>query len=450
MRGSWGRAGVVVAAVGVAVAMAYAFEHQIAGSNGPSYWQWPFRRLPGWQLAAAMGPALAIGIAARAMHARPSWRPSAPWVLALAFLWLELGIAGAGDVEYDLRRIERIVLSHNATSYWTAAVDLVRDWDAPWLSEWPQRMAEWPLHARNKPPGPVLFYVAMHSLASDRGAFLGGLAIELLAALVVPASYALSRTLGGSPRAALETASLAALSPALSLVAPEFDQLYPLLTIAAAGTWVHALQRGSIPAAALTGLAMFVATFAAFHLAALGLPLAVLAVISARRDGHPRRIAALAAIALATFLAAHALVRAVWSYDALAVLRQALDDMRTMSAYGERVGSESRLFDLTDFALGLGWPTFVAAIAAVFLVRSPASANARALAIAGIALLLALAGGRLLPSETARTWMFVGPLLLPLAGAHLASSSALQRRAILVAALVFLGFTARNLVFIAV
>jgi hypothetical protein len=160
-------------------------------------------------------------------------------------------------------------------------------------------------------------------------------------------------------------------------------------------------------------------------------------------------VARLAAIALGTFLLAHLILRMATRYDVIAVFREALADRRTMSAYAESVGSASRLFDLTDFALGLGWPTAIVALGAL-TENAPGDRSARHLAIAGWTTVLALAMLRLLPTETARTWAFLMPLFFPATGAWLDRRTPLQRRLFVVAAGAILIATARNLVFVAV
>lgn len=437
---------VVVTTLAVAGWLASALEAHVPEAAGPEYWRWPFRTL-GWSaLRWAFLPVLAL--AALAHRARGARTGAALALITVAFVWVELAIAGATDGDYSLRRLERIVASSQATSYWTAAQTLLRDPAEAWLGEWASRMRDWPLHARNKPPGPVLVYVVMHALAEDRGAFLGAIVVAALAACCIPAAYAFARSLGGTRDAALETALVAALAPGLALITPELDQLYPMFTIAAAASWTCALRRGSPVAAMLTGVAMAAATFFAFHLAALGLPLAALGAARAVRTRRVAPVVGLAVVAVVTFVVVHAAVRIRTGYDALAVLEQGLADRATMSAYHARVGPESRLYDLTDFALGLGWPTAIVVLAAITHTRVPR--ETRAVATSGLLLAGTLAALRLLPTETARTWMFLQPLLWPAAGAYLARASAAERLVVRGMALVLLVAIARNLVFIAV
>lgn len=415
-------------------------------ASGPEYWRWGFRALPWARIAWALVPGLALAALAWRAHRKPQHAPMAPWLLAAGFLWAELAIAGATESGFSLRRIERIVSSPVATSYWNAALELVQRQHEGWLEDWAIYMEGWPLHARNKPPGPVLFYVVMHVLAEERGTFLGALVVMSLAATVVPATYALARSLGGSPDAGLFAACCAAIAAGPTLICPELDQIYPLLTIGMVGAWAEALRRRSAIAAALTGALMFVATCFAFHLVALGLPLVVLALLHVRRERSVMATLVLASVALSVFSSAHAVLALGWGYDVLAVLGQALDDMRSMSAYHARVGPESRVFDVVDFALGLGWPSLIAAIA--LLVHPRAPLQLRDVALGGAVLVVTLAGLRLLPTETARTWMFVQPFFHVGAGAYLASVGRTERAWTLGLGLAILAITARNLVFV--
>jgi hypothetical protein len=433
----------------VAVSLGALFELQVPGSNGPSYWRWSFLAREPTRFAAVVLPAIGLAVVAWRARRRPRGHARALIGLTLAFLWLELGMVGLDDHQYDLRRVARIVASPTATSYWTAALDLLATHRTGWLEHWHAWMPTWPLHARNKPPLPVLFYAAMHALADREGALIGGLLILLTTTCVLPVTYRVALRLGLTPSAALRSAGVAGLCPTLSLIAPEFDQIYPLITLVAIAAWWDALRRGSALGACSTGLALFVATSFAFHLAVLGLPLAVLAVLEVRDRRAVRGVARLAAIALGTFLLAHLILRMATRYDVIAVFREALADRRTMSAYAESVGSASRLFDLTDFALGLGWPTAIVALGAL-TENGAGDRSARHLAIAGWTTVLALAMLRLLPTETARTWAFLMPLFFPAAGAWLDRRTPLQRRLFVVAAGAILIATARNLVFVAV
>ncbi len=110
------------------------------------------------------------------------------------------------------------------------------------------------------------------------------------------------------------------------------------------------------------------------------------------------------------------------------------------------IGPESRFYDVTDFAFGLGWPCLVAAIAGMLALRR--HGWARRVAFTGVALVATLALGRLLPTETARTWIFLGPLLTPVAGAWISRGSLDERILYFVAAACAIAATAHRVAFV--
>lgn len=451
----------VALALGAALVMAALVLLHAPGANGPAYWVWPWRRL---DALLVYPPLLAAAIpfaAGQWVYLRdPSRRRAALALVALsATAMMLVAVTRTGGLE----RVVQIVQHPLTTSYFTDAVRITesgaaRGWQ--WLRWYPELMPQFHLHALTKPPAPVLYYLGfVEALGATRmAALVAGLVIAPLAALSVPATFAVLRRTLGREDAAFAGASLLALCPGYLLFFPEFDQLYPVLACAMWGTWAAAVDGGRREMAAAFGGVLALVCFTSYSLLVLGALLLGYALLRiAERRATVAGVARLAAISLGTFAALNALLFLVLRYDAWAVFRQALRNQEELLKVIHRPYPATVLFDLTDFALGAAWVGAALAVLCFVPFRrgdgeaadEEGARSARRVAALCAGQLVLVAVIALLPGETARVWIFLLPLLMAPAGLELARWSPRARAAAYATAWLAAAVILQNMAFIA-
>jgi len=312
-------------------------------------------------------------------------------------------------------RIALVVEDPIITSYFTDALGFTGL--ADWLGNYPDRMSEFHLHSINKPPGPILYYASFLQWFEPRpAAFFGGLGVGVLAAACGPATFILMRRLGAPSDAAFHGASYAALCPGLVLFYPEFDQVYPLLAVLLLASWVLALERDRGRWSACFGAVLTAVAFTSYGLLVLGAFAFGYTVLFCIRDPKPPRRVSVAtrhvAIGLGTTACAYALLHALTGFDPFSTLSTAIENQARHAATLGRPWPATIPFDLLDFALGTGWLSFL--LIGQRLARwrrgTPQKLDWVVLLCLGQVLLVAVAG--LIPSETARVWLFMLPLFM--------------------------------------
>jgi hypothetical protein len=400
------------AALTVTIGIVFAilvFAH-LPGLNGPDYWIWHWQRR-GDVLRVVLLFALAAIPALVAQYVRSR----AMALLLVCASVVALQFAGSGGVA----RIERIAHDQLQTSYFTVADSIVKTPGIDWLGQYDELLRRAPQHATTKPPGPVAFYIAIIRLAgSARAPLVMAIAISLLSAAAVIATWWMARTLTDDDGVALETATLLTLAPSMTLFFLYLDPIYPLFACAMLATWWTALQRESRSAAAVFGLVLFATTMISYTLLVLGVPLAGMALMRWRR----RSTYELAAIALGVVMAMHALFALATGFNPISAFRTAL----AMQAYQlpllHRPWPKTIPFDLLDFFLGAAWVPLVPAICWIARRRDVTSW------LVVTPFVVAVTG--LIQAETARVWIFLLPLLFLPAARELRTWSARQRLAV--------------------
>jgi hypothetical protein len=443
------RFGTVVAA---AVGLFFLVRAHVEPLNGPEYWRWKWRELAPETVYPAMSLGLVLVLAALLLfERRPARRTAALHLLAGATLVIELASVLAQAGERGLLRVSDIVESAFATSYLTATSSFTSL--RPWLSSFDTILETLPLHANNKPPGPVLFYVVLKAINGDNlqaTALAGGLIIVVLAALAGPATYWMCRTLRFEPAAAFAAAAVMALSPGLCLFVPEFDQVWPLLTCALVAVWAVALERRSLAWAAGFGAALAAAAFIAFHVFALGLflgGLSVAALLRAQSGLSLKRLAAMALTALATFAVIYLMARLFLGYDLIRVLPAAMRN-------AEAIIPKSRIYpgtigwDFFDALLGFSWAASLVLFTSLVGVRAPGSRGRIGYALLAILQLAVIAVAGLYKGETARVCIYLFPLLAVAVGLELARWRLWQRAVFFAACTALTAAILENIVFI--
>lgn len=414
--------------VGAAAAYAGGLLLQVPGFNGPWYWTWRWRDLDLIRSALPFCVPLFGLLLVRATFDVPDGlaRPRR-LLIALAGAHFLSQLAGVMVDPAGFRLIGEIVRSANATSYYSDALK-IQD-----LGDFLSRFHELDLnlHSSTHPPGPILYYwVWIRLLGPDAGAVVGGCALGAIAAAGVPAVYALAGLWTSKVRDRLSAALAYALTPASILFFPEFDQVYPLLTIALIYFWVKSLEERPDYAWAF-GAALWVSTFFAYQLLTLGAFMALYtAYFLFRRDpSRPPRIRALAAgaIALGVWASLYALLYGLGGFRPLASFLHALAAQDVHARHFEiaRPYLDCVVLDLYDFLIG---GSLVSVLPLLYYLGGKGSAEpeerrAWALSLMGLLTILAVDLTGLLRAETARVWLYLQPLLALPVGLQIARMS---------------------------
>jgi len=408
----------------------------VDGINGPDYWRWPWRvnrgLVPYFVLLAAAIP-WAVGYFRFSLARASSAFPGLLLMMATVF-GLELVDRGLDMSPFDLTRIGSIIEEPGSTGYFTHAEELVQSGQTiyDFLHNYPHLMPTFTLHARNKPPGSILFYVPFLRLANtwDGAALRAGLLIALLATLSVPATYLMVRELTGDRSAAFTSAACMALSPGLILFVPEFDQFYPAYSCALIILWARALGTGHIRYGMGFGLLFALICFQTFNLLVMGVFVAGYSVlfISGRlrlansTDSRSRALHIVLRQTLAgglTFAGFYLLLWLWCGFNPVQTLITGITNHSQDMPGTHRTWPRTILFDLTDFALGAGWITAVLAGYYCWLLRCPINQARRGIIFLCLLQPFSVGLVGLLQGETARVWLFMLPMLLLPAGLEL-------------------------------
>jgi hypothetical protein len=313
---------------------------------------------------------------------------------------------------FDL--IRRIVISPGATSYFTDAVQIggLRDW----LQHFHQLRLGF--HSSTHPAGPVLFYYAYVKLFGASAApMLGGWTVGLLASAGVPVLYRFSALWTEDARTRLTACTLYVLLPAVTLFFPEFDQVYPLLTMGLAIFWVKALHEPGFGSWIVAGAILFLTTFLAYNLLLFGaFPVyyGLYWIWRAENRREARQVLARGtAIVLGTVVALYAVLWAASGYNPIASLQRSLAIQDLFALTMHRPYATFIFFDVYDLFLGAGMLAFLLLL--FHWRRQLNSWDPRrpdiAMTLISMATILTVDLSGLLRGETARVWLFLQPLL---------------------------------------
>lgn len=416
------------------------------GMNGPAYWKWEWRRLEPLQVYVLLPlAAVPIFVAQWLDGARTRRRVISLVLLTVGTLTLRYASVLVQTRQPSFQRIETVIRSDAATSYYTDALGLSRI--DGWFGAYDQvlRLPGLHLHTISKPPGPVLFFSTMIRMCGDSAPaiHIAAAIMGLLAALAVPATYLLLRRLTPNSDAALCGASYLALAPGFVLFFPMFDPIYILLSCGLIGFWARAVDDRSTAAAVGMGLVLALVCVVTFNVLVVGFFCAVYPIV-VRRAGAGT-VFRQAGIVLLTMAAALGCLWLVTGYNPIATFESAWHNQHALlTRYADqRPYPKTVLFDLTDFALGSGWSS-IALVILYFLGQRP-QLGVVCLGLAQIGLVAVLG---LLQAETARVWNFMLPLLVLPIGLELAGWPARYRAAALIALLAVTCAVSQNMKFI--
>ena len=446
--------------VGAAAFFLFALLTHRFAVNNEYYFLWVWRRLP-WRIYWINLP-----LSVPFFFAQYIFRRGArSHFFALALLWLScfLLMLGCAACELDppsLGRVAQIVLNPFDTGFFLDARDLKLNGISihDLLQHYPNILPQLTGHARNKPPGVILFHSAVISLmgAGTNGALTSGIVIGMLAALGPAAVYVFIRYFTGDRDAAFTGASFMALCPGPLIFFPVFDQIYPLLTAGITILWARAIDRDRLGDSIALGILAALVTLTTYLLALLGFFLIGYAALRIwiKPRARPRRILLHAAVAIAAFVGFYLVLCAVSGFDPVATFRRAIYVERVTStqwyavtAHRPRLLPGTIPWDFYSFAIGSGWISY---LLAAFYFMSTASDPGRRrrlpIALLCIAQLLLVAVTNLVPGENWRVWIFMMPMLILPVALELKTWSFAQRCTVYIALLLLTLAICQNLI----
>lgn len=428
----------VLLVVCVAVLVGILVISHVPGLNGPWYWQWPWRRLDPLRVFPALLAAAVPFFIGQLVYATGTRRgtPALALMMLSTFAMQVIGL-GIQEDSFRLEGIFRIIQHPLATSYFTDAVRLKASAVTAtpgWLALFPDLLPQFHLHSLTKPPGPILYHLGfIHTFGpSNEAALRGGLFIGVLATLGIPATYYLIKILGEQPGPAFHGASFFALSPAIVLFFPSFDQVYPVFACLMLVTWVRVVDAGTYRHTVMFGLSLAAALFFSYSLLVLGTFLAGIAALRLLdRRATLATVVRLSAVAFGVVGIVYLGLWALTGFDPTATFRAALRNQEVLLTQIHRPYPQTVLFDLLDFALGAGWISFLltAFFVSARLRTGQNDARFRIVLLCILQFLIVAVTG-LLPGETARVWLFMLPLLMLPVGLELARWRLRQRMAV--------------------
>ena len=417
----------IVLAVGVAFFLGVAFaKSPLNGFSRLTGWEWPWRNDIELlrSIAFLLVPFALIDFVLRKAEGRP---PTHAWIyvgILTAGNFLMQAMALLAEPE-GFGLLQRIVQSPVATSYFTDAERIAGL--AAWLRHFDQ--ASLAFHSSTHPPGPVLFYfVFLKLFGAPLGSLIGGCVVGALGSLGVAVAYAFAGLWTDDKRAKLTVCALYALLPALTLFFPEFDQVYPILSMLLILFWCRALQserKISWEAFGL-GVILFTAVFFAYNLLSIGAFLAYYAIYWMWRQGWSgasfAKMAKNSGIAGGVCGGAYALLWLGAGYNPIGAFRHALAYQKVYASLLHRDYWNFMLCDPYDFLLGAGMMALP--LLAFYLYRAIRNLDGGkeeiALSLIGLTTILTVDLTGVLRGEAARVWLFLQPLLIVPAALELA------------------------------
>jgi hypothetical protein len=261
----------------------------------------------------------------------------------------------------------------------------------------------------------VYYYGFLKLFGPDVGAFLGGCSVGLLASLGCVVMYHFAGLWTTDRRTRLTASAFYTLIPGLTVFFPEFDQIYPILSMLIVLTFVRSLE---IPASwykysIACGALIFLATFFAYNLLTIGAFPVIYSLywLWTRRADRTASIAILrsSVVVLTSAVLLYFLLWVTTGYNAPAALRHSLQGMHGGNEALGRPYWSSIFTDLYDFALGAG---IIGLVVLFFSLRQwRRDPGSTALTLIGLATILTVDLSGLLRGETARTWLFLQPFL---------------------------------------
>jgi hypothetical protein len=377
---------------------------RVPAFHGPSYWRWGFLDYP-------LLPFLVCSLVAGALLLLAYRRRS---VVLLALTQLFLLVSYSSQVKDPLHKIDWCIRDPRIGSYYTEAAR-IRGFST-WMSRFVEMQPEMAMHAKTHPPGPIIYYYFFVRLfGSQSAALAGAFVLGLLVCLGAPGLYLLTRQITADPDAAWLAGAAWAVLPAHVVIFPDLDVLYPLFTIGMLYCWMRALQSGQVGWAVAVGVIAFGALMMTHAFVVLAAFFVLSALLAARYRPAFSGLAVLGSLFL--------LLYAVFGYNHWAELSSAVRSQNKFaSGWFIRPYHLTIFWDLYDFFLAAGWVPLGILIMGLGRWRrcwATLPASLRMFLPAALLGLLSVDVSGALRAETARVWMFLQPLVIPLVGVEL-------------------------------
>lgn len=359
-----------------------------------------------WRPRVGPGTALAVVVAAlgawqgAALAGRLPWRWLLPvtwvcglgWMLPLALVDGEAGIARILDYEYEYLGTARTTTDFRAT-----------------LEEYVDRIPyahpdNWPVHIAGHPPGALLFFVGLVRVGLGSG-LTAGLVVTAVAATTPLAVLVTARALDAE-RAARTALPFLVLGPVAVWEAVSADAMFAAVAAWGIATLAVAARRRSVTWAMVAGLLLGYCVMLSYGLPLLGV-LAV-AVLLAARTWFPLPFAAAAALAVVLAFAAAGFV---W-WEALPVLHERYWDGvagRRPTVYWLWANLAALVFCAGPL---LGAALASSARAMAQAVRRPSRQPVAALVLAGVLMVVLADLSLMSKAEVERIWLPFVPWLM--------------------------------------
>ena len=390
----------------------------------------------GWSVGPWLIPAVVVVagflLLARYLYLRSSLRPAPVLALSvLSFFAIGTSVAMIDGYIPTLQRDVRPAVLYPYTQPFASYADvpkvdakgpaaLLRGFSRRTLNE---SMAN---HSRTHPPGPILFLWGSRRLLGP-GLVPAWLATVIFTALATIPVFFLARDLYGEP-VARRAVALFLLTPSIVLFSTtSMDGPMAAFLIVALWSFLWATRESGRwwLGAALSGLALALASFMTYTASFLALYFAVVAVLAFVLD-RPRfrRIVRIVPVAALSALAFYGVLFLVAGYDPIAAVR------RSMWANDELVGTGHATLgqylqvsgaNLTAFLVGIGLPLVVVWLRQVRIAvaRARAGEEADLFVLAFPIALVIIAFSTLYTLETERIWMFMAAFLTAAAARYL-------------------------------
>ena len=331
---------------------------------------------------------------------------------------LGLGVLGSqlGSVLVEpqgLKYVQEIVRSPTATSYFTDALQI--DGFRTWMKSFPPTSLA--LHSSTHPPGPIVYYfIFIHAIGAKAAPVLGAAVMGIAVASGVFLVFAFTSLWTQDLRPRILACCYYSLIPGLTVFFPEFDQLYPLVTMGMLLLWARAIETRPY-VGALVGLVYAFGCFFAYNMLVLGcLPVLWTArmILAERKPASYPRLLKTTLFTCLGFLAFYAGLSAGFGYRPIHSFFTALHNQHLLSLGYDRPYFPCVLLDPYDFLMGFGMCSLPLLIWGLdsLLQPGPSLPGSGRVAIVFLLAVAVIDATGLLRAETSRVWMFLYPLLL--------------------------------------
>lgn len=399
----------------------------VPGINGPWYWKWLWQHPPLESYVFILAAFLPFFLAQYLACKRNRFR-TALAMLVVANLVLQFVYAYTQSDAGIADRLINVISSPVATSYLTAALEV--ESARHLLENYPALLEHFPLHAKNKPIGAVLYYYPLLQILGEpeTAALWGAVANMVLASLAIVVVYRLAMRLFESRgnEIAWGAASLYAIIPSAIVFSPGYDQWFPLLASLLALTWVIALTANRLRYAVAFALILAASTLITWNILASGVILLLLSLYYVRTNRISLvRLAIHAITAAATYALVYSAIYILTSYNVIDVFLRSMEIQSVMASEISRPWRFTIFFDIYDFLLGGGF--LVGLLMVHGLIRRGGYAFEQVFALFVCIQLAILSLSYLLPAETARVWLFLQPFATIAAACQLKELAIRQR-----------------------